>query len=213
MNVLAIDTASVCAVAVARNGQAAVARRRDIARGHAEALVPMIEDALAEAGLAFDTLDLVAAAVGPGSFTGLRTGLATARGLALALGKPTHGVSSLAATAYAAAARRPILIVLESKRAEIYAQAFDAGLHPLTEPMLRRPDEIAALLPLGVSCMAGDAAERLRAVLAAEIIATEAGDAVAIAAIAIAEHGDGIAGLPLRPLYLSPPLAVAPAGM
>src|SRR6185312_6342874 len=98
MNVLAIDTASVCAVAVARSGRAAIARRRDIARGHAEALMPMIEDAMAEAELAFDALDLVAAAVGPGSFTGLRTGLAAARGLALALDKPTHGVSSLAAT-------------------------------------------------------------------------------------------------------------------
>ena len=212
MNVLAIDTASVCSVAVMHRGRPAVVRRRDIARGHAEVLVPMIGDAMAEAGLTFDALDLVAAAVGPGSFTGLRTGLAAARGLALAVEKPTHGISSFAATAFVAAARRPILIALESKRAEIYVQAFDAALHPMTEPMLRRPEDIAPLLPSGIACMAGDAAERLRARLAAEIVDVAFGDAAAIATIAAAEHQARVAGLPLRPLYLSPPLAMASAG-
>jgi tRNA threonylcarbamoyladenosine biosynthesis protein TsaB len=210
MNVLAIDTASACAVAVARGGRRTVARRRDIARGHAEALMPMIEDAMAEAGIAFAALDLIAAAVGPGSFTGLRTGLAAARGLALALDKPTHGVSSLAATAFVAAARRPILIALDSKRTEIYAQAFDADLTPLTEPMLCRPEEIPPRLPAGLSYLAGDAADRLRGIVPGALIDAQAGDAAAIAAIAGAERDAGRPGLPLRPLYLSPPLATAP---
>jgi tRNA threonylcarbamoyl adenosine modification protein YeaZ len=209
MNVLAIDTASICAVAVARTAERTVERRRDFARGHAEALLPMIQQAMDEADLAFEALDLIAAAVGPGSFTGLRTGLAAARGLALALDKPMHGVSSLMATARGAAAHRAILIALDSKRAEIYAQAFDSHLAPLSEPMLRLPEEIPLLMS-GLECLAGDAAERLRGITGADLIETQPGNAADIAAIAASERDAGIAGLPLRPLYLSPPLATAP---
>jgi tRNA threonylcarbamoyladenosine biosynthesis protein TsaB len=211
MKVLAIDTASVCAVALARTGHATIARRADIARGHAEALMPMIEHIMAEAAIDYRALDVIAAAVGPGSFTGLRTGLAAARGLALALGKPTFGVSSLEAVATAANPGRPVLVALESKRAELYVQLFDADLHPTTEPMACLPQDIPALMPEGEACVAGDAAHRLRGIVRATFLDTPVGDAATIAAIALARREHGIEGLTLRPLYLSPPLAVPAA--
>jgi hypothetical protein len=69
------------------------------------------------------------------------------------------------------------------------------------------------LLPRGVSRLAGDAAERMRGLVAAEIVDVRSGDAAAVAAIAAAAREAGRAGLPLRPLYLSPPLARTPAGV
>ena len=211
MNVLAIDTASVCAAALARTGLATIARRTDIARGHAEALMPMIEQILAEAAIDYAALDMIAAAVGPGSFTGLRTGLAAARGLSLALGKPTFGVSSLEAVAYAANPRRPLLVALETKRTELYVQMFGADLRPAAEPLVCLPQDIPALMPAGEVCVAGDAAHRLRGLVRAAFLDTPVGDAAIIAAIALARRERNVEGLSLRPLYLSPPLAVPAA--
>ncbi|MCH7931874.1 MAG: tRNA (adenosine(37)-N6)-threonylcarbamoyltransferase complex dimerization subunit type 1 TsaB, partial [Proteobacteria bacterium] len=94
MNVLALDTATAaCSVALWSDGTVLAQRFATMARGHAEALMPMVEAVMAEAGLAFADLDLVATTVGPGTFTGLRVGLAAARGLALAGGLPIVGVT------------------------------------------------------------------------------------------------------------------------
>lgn len=207
MIVLAIDTASACSVAVARDGVLVARRHAEMARGHAEALVPMIESALAEAGIGYTDLDLIAAAIGPGSFTGLRTGLACARGFALALGIPARGVSSLEATAAAAACGMPILVALETKRVDVYAQAFDAALAPLTEPAVVALDDIARLAPRPPFAVAGDAAHRLHGRLAARLLEVRPGDAAVVAAIAARR---GVPAVPevLRPLYLQPPLAM-----
>lgn len=211
MNVLAIDTASACSVVLARDGHIVARRHAEIARGHAEALMPMIESVLEEAHLDYEDLDLIAAAVGPGSFTGLRTGLACARGLALALGKPTRGVSSLEAVATAADCGTAILVALETKRADIYIQAFDSTLAPLTPPSVARIEDVAALAPKGPFAVAGDAAHRLRGHIAARFIDdVRPGDAAVIAAIA-ARRGPPAAPDVLRPLYLAPPLAVPAA--
>ena len=106
MIVLALDTAGeTCAVALAKtgNGLSVLARRADaIGRGHAERLMPMIGEALAEAGLAYADLERIAVTTGPGSFTGTRIGVAVARGLALALGIRAVGVSVLDALIEAA---------------------------------------------------------------------------------------------------------------
>jgi tRNA threonylcarbamoyladenosine biosynthesis protein TsaB len=208
MNILAIDTASTCSVAVACDGRIVARRHADIARGHAEALMPMIAAALAETGIGYDDLDLIAAAIGPGSFTGLRTGLAAARGLALALGVPTRGVTSLEAAAAAAACGEPVLVVLESKRADIYAQSFDATLAPLGEPAVVSPDDLLHMTPPPPFSVAGDAAHRLKGRLAARFLKQVApGDAAIVAAIA-AQRGIPKPSEVLRPLYLQPPLAV-----
>src|SRR3954469_5612836 len=100
MNILALDTAgAACSVAVLRGVVVAASRSEPMARGHSEALMPMIRAAMRDAALEFDALDLIAATVGPGAFTGIRIGLAAARGLALAAGKPAVGVTSFEAVA------------------------------------------------------------------------------------------------------------------
>lgn len=92
MATLAIDTSMrACAVAVSAEHWA----REAMQRGQAERLVPMVAEVLGRAGLAFGDLARVVVTVGPGSFTGIRVGLATARGLGLALGVPVLGVSTL----------------------------------------------------------------------------------------------------------------------
>jgi len=87
LTLLAIETAgSACSAAVARGGLVLAAERLRLRHGHAEVLFPMIERVMQEAGLAPAQLDAVAAAIGPGGFTGIRVGLAAAHGIALAVG-------------------------------------------------------------------------------------------------------------------------------
>jgi tRNA threonylcarbamoyladenosine biosynthesis protein TsaB len=134
MLLLAIDTAGpACAVALAHaagqrdNRPEILARVEErIGRGHAERLMPMIEEALARAESSFDDLDRIAVTVGPGSFTGVRVGVAAARGLALALDIPTVGIGSLAAIALPVAhvhGTGTVLAALDAKRGEVYALA------------------------------------------------------------------------------------------
>jgi len=128
---LALDTAGpVCAVAIARSGAGdptILARAEErIGRGHAERLMPMIEAALSEARVGFEDLDRVAATTGPGSFTGVRIGVAAARGLALALGIEAVGVGSLSALALPVMRSRhagTLAAVLDAKRKEVYVEA------------------------------------------------------------------------------------------
>lgn len=217
MTLLALDTASAACSVALWQGELAARRHAVIGRGHAEALMPMVEEVLDEGGVRFDSLDAIAAAVGPGSFTGIRTGLAAARGLALALSIPGIGVSSLVAAAFAARAAlgpepgRTLLIALETKRADLYVQAFDDTLAPLFEPAALPPDEVVQRLGPEPLAVAGDAAPRLREALAsrrpAPVFVSDVaiGDAAAIARIAA---GPETAHLPLRPLYLHPPQAM-----
>jgi tRNA threonylcarbamoyladenosine biosynthesis protein TsaB len=101
MWVLAVDTSSPGgAVALLRDSEVVVERRGEPDHSHAEHLPPMLAAVLADAGIPPSAIDLFTVATGPGSFTGLRVGLAAVQGLALALDRPTVGVPSLAATAW-----------------------------------------------------------------------------------------------------------------
>jgi tRNA threonylcarbamoyladenosine biosynthesis protein TsaB len=100
MMLLAFDcSASACSAAVRHDGSTVAREWRAMERGHAEALVPLIEATLGQAGARFEDISAVATTVGPGSFTGVRIGLATARGLSLALGAPVVGVTTFEAVA------------------------------------------------------------------------------------------------------------------
>lgn len=216
MKVLAFDTAAAaCAVAVLDEARV-VERRQPMARGHAEALLPLILDVLGEAGLSFADLDLLAVTVGPGAFTGLRVGLAAARGLRLASGLPCLGVPTL--EALAATARRqaapaaPLLAVLDTGRGDVYAQRFGADGVPDGEAVAAALDDLPALVPPDRICVAGDAAEAVTAVLRAagipaESLAVAAPSAAVVAVLARERWRAGERDLsPPEPLYLRAPL-------
>jgi tRNA threonylcarbamoyladenosine biosynthesis protein TsaB len=152
MKILAIDTAaSVCAAAVydAEEGRILAAVSRDIGKGHAEVLMGYIDEALHEAGTGFGEITRIAVNVGPGSFTGVRIGVSAARGFALALACPAIGVTAFEALAKEARALhrgKPVLVVIDAHRGEIYAQAFGPDGTAMGEPFAGSPDDIEALL-------------------------------------------------------------------
>jgi tRNA threonylcarbamoyladenosine biosynthesis protein TsaB len=218
-SILALDSAAgACSAALFTDGEV---RRREwaaMARGHAEALMPMVATVMD--GQDYKDLDAIAVTIGPGAYTGLRIGLAAARGLALAAHLPVIGVSSFKAVARGAreaeAPVGPMLVVLETKRADLYVQSFDAGLVPSSEPACLLPDAAAAAFPALWAepvVLAGDAALRLLAALSRSHRVTVApGDGLADAAIVANEAAESLISAPAprdvllpRPLYLRPP--------
>lgn len=222
MRVLGLDTStSGCSAAVWDDGRLTVRRAPPMTRGQAETLVPLVQDALAGAGIGFADLDRVVVTVGPGAFTGLRIALAAARGFALAAGVPVIGVTSFAAIAHALDPReregRRLLVAVESRRTEPYLQCFDAALAPVGEPLLLDPAAVPAWLDAvgetGPLLVAGDGAAALRPVLDGRdgvVFSSADGipDAASVAALgAVADEG-----LAPVPLYLRAPDVTLPKG-
>lgn len=127
MNILAIDTSTPFAsVALGMNEQVVAESLLGTQRTLSARLVPEIERLLATAGLEFSNIDLFASSIGPGSFTGVRGGVATIQGLALALGKPCFGFSSLAMLAMnCSLASMPVCPMLDARKSEVYAALYD----------------------------------------------------------------------------------------
>jgi tRNA threonylcarbamoyladenosine biosynthesis protein TsaB len=144
MRLLALDTATfVASVAVWKDG-AIVAAGDAHADTHSEKLLPLVDALLRQAGLAPADLDGVACGAGPGSFTGLRIGLATAKGLGFALGKPLVLVSSLAALAAGGVDfGQPVLAMLDAKKREVYAGLFAPDLTPIGAEVVLPPAKLA----------------------------------------------------------------------
>ena len=140
MRILAIDTAlEACAAAVldTERGQIVARESKAMARGHAEALMPLIQRVIDQAGGSFDAIDRIAVTVGPGSFTGLRVGIAAARGLALATGKPAVGITTLSAFAaplIAADDAHPVVVAIDARHEHVYLQVFGPGGRNLVPP-------------------------------------------------------------------------------
>ncbi|WP_448061926.1 tRNA (adenosine(37)-N6)-threonylcarbamoyltransferase complex dimerization subunit type 1 TsaB [Cellulomonas hominis] len=159
MPVLALDTSAAVAVAVTDDaGRTLSTRSVAEQRRHAELLAPMIVEVLADAGVDRSALTAVVAGTGPAPFTGLRVGLVTARTLALALGVPVHGVSSLDAVALRAvdtlglAGGAEVLVVADARRREVYwaryrvtgAAGSPAGIELVAGPGVDSPARVAA---------------------------------------------------------------------
>ncbi|MBC8239791.1 MAG: tRNA (adenosine(37)-N6)-threonylcarbamoyltransferase complex dimerization subunit type 1 TsaB [Alphaproteobacteria bacterium] len=140
MPVLAFDTAQqACSAAISHDGKLLSHCYKLMGRGQAEQLMPMIEAVRTQAGIGYEDLDLVAVTIGPGTFTGVRVGLAAARALALVQDIPVLGVGTLellaqgqvravpgAATQILPPAGGGIVAAIDARRGELYAQAFDA---------------------------------------------------------------------------------------
>ena len=169
MRVLAIDTAlDACSAAVLDTVRAEIvaAESRVMARGHAEALIPMIGRVMAASRIEFNDLDRIAVTVGPGSFTGLRVGIAAARGIALAAGKPAIGLTTLsgyAAPHIAADDTRSVAAVIDARHEHVYLQVFGPGGRTVVPPRLA-PLRVAMLAALtGSARIVGSAADRIAA--------------------------------------------------
>lgn len=136
--ILAIDTCEgSCSAALVAGDAVLAARSEAIGRGHAERLLPMIDEMLHEAGYTYDGVERIAVTVGPGTFTGLRIGLSVARGLGLALNKPVIGLTSLqvlAAQAGAGEGER-VHAVLMGRGGQAFYQAFSARPGELPESL------------------------------------------------------------------------------
>lgn len=217
MNLLALDTSmGVCSAAVLRTSPSArteVLREAEMQRGHAEALMPMVEGVLSEAGLAPDDIDTIAATQGPGSFTGVRIAIAAARGLALTCGGALFGTDSLTVMARRAvreglAPDGPFAVAADARRGMLYFGLFGPDGARLNGPALLGPEDAAVLLPGALTLAVGSGAALLAEAAAAKnreltpVLPRLQPGALALAELAAeSDERDPV----LRPLYLRPP--------
>jgi tRNA threonylcarbamoyladenosine biosynthesis protein TsaB len=164
MRVLAIDTAlGACAAAVLDSSVGAMLASESVlmARGHAEAIMPMIARVMDKAQCEFSHLNRVAVTVGPGSFTGLRVGISAARGIALAANRPAIGLSTLSALAAPHVAARTgdtIIAAIDGRNEQVYFQVFAPNGTTIVTPRLDRVRAAVRAVPVGPTIITGSAA-------------------------------------------------------
>jgi tRNA threonylcarbamoyladenosine biosynthesis protein TsaB len=215
VKILTVDTAlGACSVALTDGARVLAHRFVLMERGHAEALAPMVEDAMREASVAFSALDRLVVTTGPGTFTGQRVGLAFMRGLRIALGKPLIGVTTLAVMAEQAReeTRTACAIALhDARRGEVYIEIADI-LAPSVLSFAEALDAVAALPP-GPIALAGTAAPLMAEALAlrrAGLVLSSVRQPDALYAARLGAHAVA-QDAPPRPLYLRAPDAKLPA--
>lgn len=223
MNVLALDTCfDACSVAVGRRLRSltpSIAYACEpMATGHAERLMPMIEAAMTETGMAFSELQRIAVAVGPGTFTGARIAVSAARALALATGAELVATSSLQLMAMNPVVETRgadvLAVATDARRGEVYFQSFNPrSLKPHAAPQILSVDDAVQTLAGSTAVIAGSGAEAI----------AERAKTVGIAARAICPDllpeaidmlflsSEWPAADRIAPLYLRPPDAKPPA--
>jgi tRNA threonylcarbamoyladenosine biosynthesis protein TsaB len=176
-----------------------VVERRAMERGHAEHLFPMIDKVLARAGIGYQGVGRIAVCTGPGSFTGVRIGVAAARGIALGRGIPVIGISrfeALAAETLKIGAGGAVAVCLAGRGGTVWLQAFGADGVPPAAPEMTTETELEAAIPPGCTRFAGDAAHLLAG--GAALLPDGLPDPAVIARLSDGREG---AALP-APLYL-----------
>ncbi len=213
MRIFAIDTAlEACSATVFDTEQEAIVAHESMAmaRGHAEALMPLIARVIGKSQLTFAQIDRIAVTTGPGSFTGLRIGISAARGLGLAAGKPVVGLSTLAAYAapfIAADDTLPVAVAIDARHGHVYLQVTAAGGRTVVTPRVVPIEEAVRLARGGKVRLTGNAANILAA-------AWPTNDPPSLVEQCAAPDIEWVARLgasvtestsPPKPLYLRPP--------
>ena len=214
MRVLAIDTAlGACAAAVIDTRHVAVIASESLAmaRGHAEAVMPLVARVMDGAGMEFAQLDRIAVTTGPGSFTGLRVGISAARGIALAAGKPAVGLSTLAGFAAPHIAENDnstVVAVVDARHDHVYLQVFGPEGRTVVSPRIAPLKEARRAAQTGRARIVGSGADLVAAqwpasgpqpMLVEQLAAPDIGWIARLGAAAAEGHG------PPKPLYLRAP--------
>ena len=213
LRVLAFDTTTgKGSVAVVEGDETRGEVRVTAPDAHSTRLLGAIDFLLSALGLSMSAIDGLAVTIGPGSFTGLRVGIATAQGLSLGSSRPVAGIPTLDALAHRIRGAAPRLVALmDAYRDGITVGTYDRDARQIEEPRLMRPDELLASLPAGAAFI-GEPASRYRTQIAQArpdalfpersfFIASSVGQL----AMPVLAAGEGLTADELRPLYLREP--------
>ena len=209
MKILAVETAlGACSVAVLEGENILAHEFQEMARGHAEALAPMVADAMTKACLPFSALDRLAVTTGPGTFTGQRVGLAFMRGLRVALQKPLTGITTLEVMAAATQSRKAAAIH-DAKRDEAYLLLWENGEIIFAPAVLPFAEAVEKIQSFGCCALTGTGAPAAAEKLGTAFTLTEIRqpDALWLARLALARPAPDTAP---APLYLRAPDAKLP---
>ena len=214
MLILSLDSSAVAGSVALCDGERLLCEYTvNLGNTHSETILPMIESILKIAGYTTDDIDIFACSEGPGSFTGIRIGAATVKGLAFSLGKPVIGVSTLEALAYNLLGFDGIICpVMNARRGQVYNAVFDAGLNRLTEDRAIAASELAAELAGKRVYLCGDGtkvalAGGVDAIAAPERLLHQS--AFSVAQCALKKYNEGVrtTDTELSPVYLRLPQA------
>lgn len=194
MVLLAIDTSNrTLSVALLTENGNIFSQEQQMERGQGEALIPLIQKLLDKAHEKVENLNAIAVAIGPGSFTGVRIGLACAKAFGLALNIPVWGVTNLEAEAHEI--NVSVTVVLDSKRGDYFVQHFNKG-KATDKPHIETTDELKKSLPFTA---VGDSAQELADAIGCQVIEHKDPIAVAVAKIAMLRKDKPLTA---QPLYL-----------
>ncbi len=213
MRLLAIDTAAEsCAACVLDNGSEVGRAVEPMRTGHAERLMAVIDAALRSGGTRLEAVDALVVSIGPGSFTGIRVGVAAARGLALALKIPAVGISTLealGAETSEAFPKRPVMVALDGGRGAVHAAVFGPAGEAVRSPASLDLDEARKWIDELTPVLVGNAAPRLTEIEAKQelTVASNAAtaDIVSFARLGAARLAKEGKGEKPSPLYLRAP--------
>jgi tRNA threonylcarbamoyladenosine biosynthesis protein TsaB len=211
VRLLAVDTSTLAGGVALLDGERVVGEYLlDVRLTHSERLLPAVDRLLADAGWTPARLEGLAVTIGPGSFTGLRIGISTVKGLALALGCPIAPVPTLDALAASLPfAALPVCPVLDARRGEVYASLYrwtGERMHREWDYLALPPAALAAKLTEPVAVL-GDGAERIDSPFARRVPPQRrllSPSAVGVLGMARLRAGDGVSAADLVPLYLRP---------